>query len=329
MPVRRPTFLLITFALVAVVLFVLRLFVGVDFTLTPPRDVLNVRLLSASVAFVVGLALAVSGVFLQTLLRNDLASPYILGISSGASLGVGLSQVLWRRISASPSPWWIDYAASAAGSFLILLLVYLLSRRRGRIDPRSLLLVGVMIGAVCTALLMFLEHVSPARDNDRLIRWMMGAISQLTPWSAVLLVTIVTLCSLALGLLNASALDVACLSEDEARAAGAPLDRIRLMLFLLSGLLAAGAVAIAGPIGFVGLIAPHLGRSFVGASHAPLILSSALLGASLLLLADLGTQVLPRATYGLLPVGVLTNVVGGLLFIWLLHRRASRSDLAP
>lgn len=308
-------------ALVALALAVLRLLVGQDFGWPASLDVLNVRAIAAAIALVVGAALGVSGVYLQTLLRNDLASPYILGLAGGASLGVGLAQTIWRFLSSLPAPWWIDYAAASAGSFAVLFVVYALSQRRGALDPRGLLLVGVMIGAVCTALIMFLEHMSPARDNDRLVRWMMGAISQLTPWPAVLLASAVTLGCLLAGLAVADGLDAAALSDDEARSLGTPLDRLRLLLFVLSGLLAAGAVTLAGPIGFVGLIAPHLGRSLVGAGHAGLILAAASIGAGLLLLAELGTHALPREDFGLMPVGIITNVVGGVLFIWILHRQ--------
>ena len=307
-----------------------------------PNDpaILNLRLISACAAAVVGVCLATSGVYLQTLLRNPLAEPYILGLAAGAGLGVSTAALAWRTIhdssrivevsapvvvgtgephAASVAPWWLDNAAGLAGALIVLAVVYALGQRRGIVEPLTLLLAGVIVSAICGALIVFVQYLSPGRDADMLLRWMMGRLSPATPESALVAGGVVAAGGLGVGLWLAPALDAAAMSDEEALTVGVPLHRIRLALLGLSGLMTAVAVSMSGPIGFVGLIAPHIARRLLGHRHTLLMPGAACVGAGLLLLADSAVQVLPQPR-GLLPVGILTSAIGGPLFIALLHR---------
>jgi len=322
--------MLTVLALICIGAFTARLLISSGRPITDPETrsiVLELRLLSAVTGLLVGALLGTSGVYLQSMLRNPLASPYILGLAAGAGLGVAAAQFVARRLAEAGESTgfgvsaWIggDELGALAGSIGVLFLVYSLSQRRGLLDPVSLLLVGVMISAVCGALIMLLQFLSPAPDTDSLVRWMMGTISQLTQWRSLLAAGVIAVAGIGIGLYQARALDVAALSDDEARSIGVNVERLRLLLFLVAGTMTAAAVVLAGPIGFVGLVAPHLTRIAVGPKHRGLIIGSALFGAGLVMLADTLVRLLPR-THGLMPIGILTAGIGGPVFIWLLRR---------
>jgi len=310
-------------ALILVGLALLRLTVGHQLGWPAERIVRELRLASVVGAIVVGVCLSVSGVMLQSLLRNALASPYILGLAAGAALGVGTVQLLGR--TSDPVPWLTQPVAAVAGSLLALLLVYRLSRRDGMIEPMTMLLVGVMISVIASALLMLVQFMM-GPSADQLLRWMMGRIAPETPWSLLATGLIVGLGGLALGMRWAPALDAATLSDDEAISVGVHLGSLRLWIFVIAGTLTAMSVLLAGPIGFIGLIAPHAARLLVGPKHAGLLLGAALIGAALLLAADSAVQIIPHLPWipqprGLLPIGILTSAIGGPMFIYLLRRR--------
>lgn len=320
---------LIGLAIVCVGAFVARLMSGESFGWLdadlPNRDsILGLRITAACVALIVGANLAVSGVYLQTLLRNPLASPFILGLAGGAGFGVMAALTAYRIAypSEAVSPWWLKECGALVGALVSLVLVYSLSRRRGIIDPLTLLLVGVVVNFMAGAGIMLMQYLAPARDIDAVVRWMMGHLDELTPASSLIVVSTISIVCIGYGLMSSRALDAASLGDDEARSVGVGLDRIRTLLLLASGVLTACAVFMAGPIGFIGLIAPHIARLVVGARHARLIVGSALLGAFLLLIADVGVSLAPRH-YGRPPVGILTTAIGGPMFIWLLLRERS------
>jgi len=307
--------------------FIARLFLPTGLTGAGDQwyTILNLRLISAVSALIVGSALAVSGVYLQTLLRNPLASPYILGLAAGAGLGVAASTFITRITTTTEtvSAPWSQQGGAAVGALVVLFIVYTLSRRRGLLDPVTILLVGVMVSAVAGAMIMLLQFLSPAADTDSLIRWMMGSISQFTQWHSLITGGIITIAGIIIGLLFSRALDVAVLHDDEAQTIGVNVNRLRTILFITAGLLTAAAVVLAGPIGFVGLVAPHIARSIVGPRHFALIIASALIGAALILFADTGVRFLPR-THGLMPIGIITATLGGPVFIWILRRERNQ-----
>ena len=270
-------------------------------------------------ALIAGTALAISGMLLQALLRNPLASPFILGVSSGAGLGVMAAMYLaYATGSAAP-----QVAGSAlpaiSGALGTLALVYALGQRRGFIDPVSLILVGVVVATICNAGIMFFQHLVPTGLRGEFTAWLMGHIPENTPTSGLLLTGGIT----AAGLLAAAAmgrsLDAATLSDDEARSVGLAIGKQRLISFALAGVLAAAAVTVVGPIGFVGLIAPHLARLLLGPRHTPLAVGAALCGMAVMVGADAARQAIDLGG-GRMPPGVFTALIGGPFFIWLLMK---------
>jgi iron complex transport system permease protein len=208
---------------------------------------------------------------------------------------------------------------AALGALLTLGLVYLLGQRRGWIDPVSMLLVGVVVGTLCSALIMFLQHLVPTGLRGEFTTWLMGHVPEVTAAAALMVAATVVGVGLLVALAMADAMDVAMFSEDEARSIGLHLGRLRLGLFLLSGLLAATAVALVGPIGFVGLVAPHATRLLLGPRHRLLIAGSAVCGMIFLVGADLLRQALDFGA-GRMPPGIFTALVGGPVFLYLLRR---------
>lgn len=274
------------------------------------------RLLSG---LVVGSAVALSGVGLQCLLRNPLASPDLLGLASGAGLGAMLVVLGHYSATGRVEP---QVPGQSMGAFLgaigSLMIVYTLSQRRGLIDPTSLILVGVIIGLMCSSGIMIVQHLLPDR-GVRTSRWLLGAIVDDTPrWRALAVGALVMVCAGA-GVRWGRWLDGASLAADEAASVGVPLGLVRLSLLVASGALAAGAVWVAGPIGFVGLVAPHLGRLLGGAAHRSLVVSASLIGAAMVVGADGLIAELPTSA-GRLPLGVVTTLLGGPVFLWMLFQ---------
>ncbi len=271
------------------------------------------------IGVVVGVGLSVSGVLLQSLLRNPLASPDLLGLATGAGLGITIWMVGSRVISGGgasvpmSSP---PAVAALAGSFGALVIVYVLGQRRGLIDPIALILVGVIVSVICSAATLLLQHMLPDRGLAA-SRWMLGAINEDVSTGKVWLVGIVTLAIVGWSVWMGRAMDVCAMSEEEAASVGVAVGRLRLGLFVGAGVLTAGAVVLAGPIGFVGLVCPHAVRLLAGPSHRVLIIGAALAGAALVVGADALVKgvMLPS---GRLPIGVLTSMIGGPVFLWLL-----------
>jgi iron complex transport system permease protein len=284
----------------------------------PDGQIATFRLTAVAVAAIVGVALAVSGLLLQALLRNPLASPFILGVSSGAALGVTVAMYVGWRFGMTGLRTGTNAVPALVGAVATLGLVYLLGRRRGWLDPVSLVLVGVVVSAVCSALIMILHHLVPLGLRGDLMTWMAGAIPQAVSTGALVTGAIVAIACAAVAFALGRAMDAATLGDDEARSVGLRLRPLRSVLFLAAGALAALAVALAGPIGFVGLVAPHAARILLGPRHRPLVIGAALAGVALLVAGDALSQVV-SVEGGRVPVGVFTALVGGPAFIWLLR----------
>ncbi len=284
-------------------------------------EILDLRLHRVISASIVGAALAAAGLMLQSLLRNPLASPDLLGLASGAALAVMIVTYI-RHISAASGPPVLSGAVTAgaatAGSLATLALVYLLSQRRGFLEPVSLVLVGVIVSVMCGAATMLVGQLMPDRGFG-VARWTIGQLDDSVSWTRLRVIGAVALAGVGAGALCGRAMDAAALGEDEARSVGVPLSGLRLTLFACAGILTAGAVVLAGPIGFVGLVCPHVVRLLAGPSHTPLVLGAALAGAILLLAADTGVRALNLAS-GRMPIGIVTALIGGPIFILLLRR---------
>jgi iron complex transport system permease protein len=322
----RKAIVLFTLAALLVLAAVARLLIGETIGI-PGWTVFQLRAQRLVIGISVGAALAVSGAMLQSLLRNPLASPYILGISSGAALGVMISTLLSAfgvLGTAAAVALGADHTAAVVGALATMAVVYILGQKRGWVDPIGLLLVGVIVNSVNGAAIMFINYMTPHGLRPELALWMMGYFNDNAGWSAILVVLAITIVGTGIGIALGRAMDVAGFSDPEAQSLGLNLRLLRLGLFALAGLLTAGTVVLAGPIGFVGLICPHLVRLLMGPAHRPLVLGSALAGATLIVAADTIIK-LADIGQGLMPVGVLTALIGGPVFLWMLRHQLGRS----
>jgi iron complex transport system permease protein len=275
--------------------------------------VLELRLPRALTAFVTGALLGLAGALMQVLLRNPLADPYVLGVSGGAAVAA-----LLVLITGAPA-FWLGPAAFG-GALAAMLVVFGLARGPGGWTPERLLLTGIVLAAGWSAAITFLLAVSPERSLRSMLFWLMGDLSNPPPagWAWLVLAL-----GLALGLALARPLNLLARGELQARLLGVAVTPLRLTLFLIASLLTATAVTLAGSVGFVGLVVPHLLRLAVGSDHRIVIPGAALAGGCLLVLADTAarTVIAPQQ----LPVGVLLAVLGVPLFLLLLRHGFRRT----
>jgi len=299
----------------------------------PADNVRQFRLDRVLGAAVVGFALAAAGVTLQALLRNPLADPYILGISSGSSVGVMawmLLAITWKGDS-GPVRWLLErgqIGPAVLGAVLTCLLVFALARpRKGStgMDRLTLLLVGVVVSAINGAILMVLNWLAPAGVTHDLIHYMMGSISNnIKPLTFWLAMGVIVLGYLPI-LFSGRALNIGSLSDVEATSMGVNIAKLRTLCFISASVMTGAAIILSGPIGFVGLICPHITRGLIGADHRKLTVAAPFCGAMFLMIAD----TLVRGTSGCfslgeLPVGVITALCGGPFFLILLHKKNSK-----
>jgi iron complex transport system permease protein len=279
-------------------------------------DVLRMRAYAVLAASAVGAALAVSGLALQALLRNPLASPYILGVSGGASLGVICSS-LFLSVALAP-------VFGFAGAILTVGVVWAVAQRRGRIEPYTLLLSGVIINSFYAAAIMLVAALARPEDRGDIAWWMMGDIDPFDPrWGHLLATGALALVAAGVAQGLAKAFNLVAMGEETAGALGVRVERVRLATFVAASVATGAAVALVGPIGFVGLIVPHLLRMLLGPDHRTLVPAVLFGGAAFLAGADLVTRLLQPvvAPFPPPPVGVLTAMCGGPFFIYLLRAR--------
>ncbi len=279
----------------------------VVFTFRLPRIVL---------AFLVGAALATSGTLLQGITRNALADPGILGVSSGAALIAVLMIVQLKTISITLLPW-----AAFAGGLLTAAAIYLLAWKGGTVTPIRLILIGIAIQAVLSALTTMILVFGDINDVQQAYVWMTGSVYGRN-WEHVQAMGGWLIVLLPIAFLSARSLNTMGLGEDAARGLGLRMELQRGLLLIVSVALAAAAVAVAGTIGFVGLVAPHVARRLVGPAHEGLIPVAALFGGALLAAADLIGRVVIAPSE--LPVGVVTAMIGAPYFLYLLYRNRNR-----
>jgi iron complex transport system permease protein len=263
-------------------------------------------------AFLVGGALGLSGAALQALVRNPLAEPYLLGLSGGAGLGAVVA--IGLKI---PSSWAVPIAAFA-GAMAAVALVYRLSLVDGRrLDPRVLLLAGVVVGAFATALMSAIIVMSDAVQLRNAFLWLLGGFSAAS-WKALTIFLVYSTVPVLLLLYSGRALDLLVLGDETAHHLGADVERTRTMIYVTTALLTAAAVAACGIVGFVGLVVPHAVRRVWGPIHRTLLPLVFLVSGSFLVLADAVARTVVRPAE--LPVGVVTALVGVPLFAILLRR---------
>lgn len=315
---RRPLEIILALGALAAGMVVLRLAVGPGGLAWPEPEVLGLRWNRASLALVCGGSLALAGVILQALLRNPLASPDLTGVASGAGFGV-LAAAYAAFAMGHALPPGMYPPAAFVGALATLGVVGLIAGRPGRSDPVAMILVGVSVGLVAASGGMLFQHMMPPDPARPAVRWLIGSLDEQLPgW-----VTGATGAMLAAGVAATAwlgpALDGVSLSDEEAASIGVRVRALRLGMFALAGGLTANAVVLGGPIGFVGLICPHLVRSLAGPGHRTLAIGATLAGAALLVGADVLVRVIDLP-HGRLPVGVVTALVGAPVLIAMLRR---------
>ncbi|MGI5169029.1 FecCD family ABC transporter permease [Spirillospora sp. CA-253888] len=286
----------------------------------PVRETIvwDVRLPRVLLAGVVGAGLAVCGTALQALVRNPLADPMLLGVSSGATVGAVVVVVFnLAFLEAFTLP-----GAAFAGALAALVAVYALARSGGRMTTVRLVLAGVATAEVLSAVASFLVVTSDdPHKADAALRWMLGGLAG-TTWAVFWLPAAAVLAGTAVLLGVARRLNLLLAGEEAAAAMGLEVHRFRTALFVLVALLVGVIVSVSGQIGFVGLMLPHITRLLVGADHRRALPAAALLGAAFLIAADVVARTVIRPEE--IPVGILTAVVGGPFFLWLMRRGAAR-----
>jgi iron complex transport system permease protein len=284
----------------------------------PTRDiVVSLRLPRVLLAVLVGGGLAIAGATFQALLRNPLAEPYILGISGGASVGAVMILALGWATAGS----WVLPLAAFAGALLAIGLVFRVATATGRaMDVRVLLLAGVVVAAFFSACIAFILAVSPARTVQSAVLWIMGSLAAAT-WRSVIVAAAYTLPATLLLISLARPLNLMAIGEETAHHLGADVEGVKRLSLVVAALVTASGVAVAGVIGFVGLVVPHAVRLLIGSDHRTLLPLSFLAGGVFLTLADLVARLALAPTE--IPIGVITAFVGVPFFLVLLRRSVS------
>lgn len=276
------------------------------------RIVWTLRLPRALLAFVAGAALAVGGTVIQATVRNPLGDPYLLGIVPGASAGAVLVIVLGAEAAAGLSLG----AAAFTGGVIAFLATFVLSRQGGRWPPTRLILAGVAVGYLMSAVTYYLESLADPNQLSGVLFWLLGSVSR-ARWPNLLLPAIVVTVSTAWLLLQGRRLNALASGEETAASLGLNVGRFQFMLMTITALLTGVVVAVAGGIGFVGLMVPHVTRLFVGADHRRVLIAGALPGGVFLEAADIAARTLQAPVE--LPIGIVTAAAGAPFFLWLLR----------
>ncbi len=266
----------------------------------------------------VGAALAAAGVVLQAMLRNPLATPFTLGVSAGAALGAMIAIGLGLDVGAmglSSVP-----IASFVGSLVAIAIVYWLaaSQKRG-LSTNVLLLAGVTLNSFFSALILFVQYLSDFTQSFRAVRWLMGDLD-VGSYAPILAALPFLLCAFAVFALLPRTLNLLSMGDDVAAARGVEVGTAQRWAFLSASLATGAAISLGGPIGFIGIVVPHLVRLMIGADHRVVLPAAALFGAAFTVLCDLTARTIMAPLE--LPVGIITALIGGPFFLWLLVKRS-------
>ncbi len=282
---------------------------------------LQLRVSRTLLALVAGGALSLAGTLFQAMLRDALATPYTLGVSAGASLGaVAVIAAGWETFLGVPTTW----IGALAGALGVLILVVGGAFRRRRISAFSLLLTGIAINSICAAFIIILGGFAGISRSFSIARWLIGSIDATSYVSLAVLTTVVLLVSATI-LTQARSWNLLAVGERWAASRGVQVGALLLQGYVLGSILAAGAIALTGPIGFVELIVPHLVRSRISPDHRLLMPCAFLLGGALLALCDaIGRIVMPPAE---LPAGAVLALIGGPYLVWVIRQRTSAEEI--
>ena len=280
--------------------------------------IVNFRLPKAITAILVGIGLSISGLLMQTLFRNPLAGPYVLGLSSGSSLGVAivilgagfLPTFLTKIVLSSYG----IVLASCIGSVFVLLLILIVSQRLR--DTTTILIVGLMFSSFAGAIVSILTYFSSAEQLQKFTFWSMGSIGNLS-WNTILILTICSIIGLLLSLFSLKSLDALLLGENYAKSMGLNIKKSRFIIVIATSILAGSITAFAGPIAFIGLAVPHLSKLlFQSSNHKILFFATILIGAIIMLFCDMVSQ-MPGFEFTL-PINAVTSIIGAPIVIWLI-----------
>lgn len=283
--------------------------------------IIDYRLPKALTAIITGSGLAVSGLLMQTLFRNPLAGPYVLGLSSGASLGVALilmgASIFGGAFATLLLSKWSLVIASSIGSLLVLFAVMLASLRLR--DTMAILIIGLMFASLTAAVVSVLAYFSPASNLQQYVFWSFGSLGDLS-WKEIWILGLFWLIGILLSVSRIKNLNTLLLGEQYAQSLGVSIQRNRLIIIVATSLLAGSITAFAGPIAFVGLAVPHLIRQIIPINnHSVLVPAVILGGAALMLICDMAAQ-LPGSEFTL-PINAITSLIGAPVVIWLLVRK--------
>ena len=282
--------------------------------------VVDIRLPRIMLAIVVGASLSVAGASFQALLRNPLADPFVLGVSSGAAVGSVLALIIENQLALSPAfAGLLTPLGAFLGAAITIAGVYVLGRRDGQIDSTTLLLGGVITASFLSAIIMFLMSTLAGGNLRGASYWLMGSLSTVPPGSLVYLLWIGFLIAAGVIYTTASDLNLLLSGEQEAMHLGVDVSRVRIVVYLAASILTGLAVSVSGTIAYVGLLVPHAMRMIFGTDHRMLLPASALGGAIALVMADTVARTVVAPSE--LSVGAVTAIVGAPFFIYLLRRR--------
>jgi len=269
------------------------------------------RLPKALTCVLAGAGLATSGLLMQTLFRNPLAGPDVLGLSSGASLAVGMLLLIGRGINFVFGEWSLALAASVGGAFILLFMLLIAHRVR---DNASLLIIGLMLAAATSSIMNVMQFVSRAEDLQSYVIWTMGSVGN-TGWKELSVLAVIVLVGSTISIFLLKALNGWLLGENYARSVGIDINRSRFWMVIATGLMTGGITAFCGPIAFVGLAVPHLARLAMPTTNHKILLPTVMCGGAILLLfCDMLSQV--ALTAQALPLNALTSLIGAPVVIW-------------
>jgi iron complex transport system permease protein len=283
----------------------------------------QIRVPRALAAFVGGAGLALGGAVFQAIFRNPLATPYTLGVASGASLGValasrfGLSLVVIGLSTTS--------VAAFAGAMVVVGVVWILTRLRPELSSTTLLLAGVAMNFFFSSVILFAQYTASLGDSYRIVRWLMGGLGGVDMGTVLHMTPLVAFGAIVI-VWHARALDLLATGSEIAASRGVSVASTRTLLFLATSVMVGGVVAACGPVGFVGMMAPHICRLVVGSNHRVLLPASILFGGAFLVLCDTAARIVIFPAE--LPVGVITAFLGAPFFLWLLVRQVGVARIA-
>jgi len=283
--------------------------------------ILDYRLPKSIVAILIGIGLSISGLLMQTLFRNPLAGPYVLGLSSGASLGVAVVLLGASFLPVSLSEFFLSsfgiIIASSLGSFIVLLSVLVIAKRLR--DTMAILIVGLMFGSLTSAIVGSLTYFSSAEQLQKFTFWSLGNLGNLT-WNSIGILTCCIALGIVLSVFSIKPLNALLLGENYAISLGINYKKTKYIIIFATSILAGSITAFVGPIAFIGLAVPHIAKLvFQTSNHKILFWSTLLFGANIMLICDSITQI--PGTEIVLPINAITSVFGAPIVIWLLVRK--------